>query len=102
MKPKTIEDLFMQIQIDADNGVVYNQELYYNECERIINELLAEHKRRILEANKPALPTNKCIEDWWRGSNDNKHFWEHEDTWSNKEVVNQIKTALRYFITVWQ
>lgn len=102
MKPKTIEELFMQIQIDANNGVVYNQELYYNECEQIINGLLKEQKKRNLEVNKLALPTDKCIEDWWRAGKGDEYFWEHEDTWKNREVVNQIKTALKYFITVWQ
>lgn len=102
MKPKTIEELFMQIQIDTDNGVVYNRELYYEECERIINELLAEHKKRILEANKSALPTDKCIEDWWRAGKGDEHFWEHEDTWKNREVVSEIKDALNYFLKTWQ
>lgn len=51
---------------------------------------------------KLVMPSDKCIEDWWKGNNNSKHFWKHENTWTNKEVVNEIKTALSYFITTWQ
>lgn len=55
-----------------------------------------------MNKKKPVMPSGKCIEDWWKGSNNSKHFWEHKDTWTNKEVINEIKIALKYFITTWQ
>ena len=52
--------------------------------------------------DEPVEPTKKCLMDWWRAGKGDKHFWEHKDQWSNQEIVNQIQTALRYFISVWQ
>ena len=30
------EDIFNSIQVDAENQVIYNKELYYNECKKMI------------------------------------------------------------------
>jgi len=39
MKPETLEELFDQIQIDADNGVIYNKAMYLKEAKRIVKKL---------------------------------------------------------------
>lgn len=36
----TFEDLFGEIQIDANNGVIFNQELYLDGCRRIANQYI--------------------------------------------------------------
>jgi len=44
MKINTIKELFGQIQIDADNQIIFNRELYEKEANRIISELLKKQK----------------------------------------------------------
>jgi hypothetical protein len=39
MKPKTLEELFDQIEIDANNGIVYNKRMYLN----FAKDIFAEH-----------------------------------------------------------
>jgi hypothetical protein len=36
MDINNFKDIFDSIEIDANNGVIYNKELYYNECKKIL------------------------------------------------------------------
>jgi hypothetical protein len=50
-----------------------------------------------------SLPTDECVEQWWaEGQDQNKGFWKEAPYRTNGDVVEEIKTALKYFITVWQ
>ena len=49
MKPNTLEELFDQIQIDADNHVIYNKELYLNEAKRIFAQSLVPSTQVVKE-----------------------------------------------------
>ena len=75
-------------------------------------------KRNILEEEKlkrtdvlaldiPAviksLPTDECVEQWWaEGQDQQKGFWQEAPYRTNGDVVEEIKTALKYFIETWQ
>lgn len=50
-----------------------------------------------------SLPTDECVEQWWaEGKDQQKGFWQEAPYRTNGDVVEEIKTALKYFITVWQ
>ena len=42
MIPQTLDELFDQIQIDADNGVVYNRDIYCEQAKKIVDKLVAK------------------------------------------------------------
>lgn len=46
-----------------------------------------------------SLPTDECVEQWWaEGQEQNKGFWQEAPYRTNGDVVEEIKTALKYFI----
>jgi hypothetical protein len=46
-----------------------------------------------------SLPTDECVEQWWAAGQDkNEGFWQDAPYRTNGDVVEEIKTALRYFI----
>lgn len=47
MKPTTFEELFSQIQIDADNQVIYNKEMYLKQA----LEIHQQHIKDLKESN---------------------------------------------------
>ena len=53
--------------------------------------------------NDLVMPTDECIEQWWAGkSYKNKMFWQEAPYMTNGDVVEEIKSAVKYFITKWQ
>ena len=70
-----------------------------------------ETKKRLVKLKKELiisdtvkyLPTDECVEQWWAGGQDKKpSFWKEAPYRTNGDVVEEIKTALKYFITIWQ
>ena len=50
-----------------------------------------------------SLPTDECVEQWWtEGKDQQKGFWKEAPYRTNGDVVEEIKTALKYFIETWQ
>jgi len=50
-----------------------------------------------------SLPTDECVEQWWAEGQDQKEvFWQKAPYRTNGDVVEEIKTALKYFIETWQ
>jgi len=50
-----------------------------------------------------SLPTDECVEQWWaEGQDQDKGFWQEAPYRTNGDVVEEIKTALKYFIETWQ
>ena len=50
-----------------------------------------------------SLPTDECVEQWWaEGQDQKKGFWQEAPYRTNGDVVEEIKTALKYFIETWQ
>lgn len=50
-----------------------------------------------------SLPTDECVEQWWaEGKDQQKGFWQEAPYRTNGDVVEEIKTALKYFIETWQ
>lgn len=50
-----------------------------------------------------SLPTDECVEQWWaEGQDQNKDFWQKAPYRTNGDIVEEIKTALKYFIETWQ
>jgi hypothetical protein len=53
--------------------------------------------------NIKSLPTDECVEQWWaEGQDQKKGFWQEAPYRTNGDVVEEIKTALKYFIETWQ
>lgn len=49
-----------------------------------------------------SLPDDEVIEQWWAEGKESDKFWQDAPYRTNGDVVEEIKTALKYFITVWQ
>lgn len=49
-----------------------------------------------------SLPDDEAIEQWWAEGKESDKFWQEAPYRTNGDVVEEIKTALKYFITVWQ
>lgn len=50
-----------------------------------------------------SLPTDECVEQWWAEGQDQKEgFWQEAPYRTNGDVIEEIKTALKYFIKTWQ
>jgi hypothetical protein len=49
-----------------------------------------------------SLPDDEAIEQWWAEGKESDKFWQDAPYRTNGDVVEEIKTALKYFITVWQ
>jgi hypothetical protein len=53
--------------------------------------------------NAKVMPADECIEKWWAEGRDNKSgFWDEAPYRTNGDVIEEIKTAVRYFIETWQ
>ena len=66
-----------------------------------ILELHTEQLRK--HAVVKSLPTDECVEQWWaEGQDQNEGFWQEAPYRTNGDVVEEIKTALKYFIETWQ
>lgn len=49
-----------------------------------------------------SLPDDEAIEQWWAEGKESDKFWQDAPYRTNGDVVEEIKAALKYFITVWQ
>ena len=78
-------------------------------CERYAKEY---HDSEVKKLNIPeltipavvkSLPTDECVEQRWaEGQDQNEGFWQEAPYRTNGDVVEEIKTALKYFIETWQ
>ena len=62
-----------------------------------------------LNRHDPAvMPTEECVKQWYAEGNEEGNEEGHQDYWNcwrcrtNNEVVYEIMTALKYFMTTWQ
>ena len=64
----------------------------------------------VVSVSEPILiPTDRCIEEWFMFPNtigdegifDECKFWQEAPYRTNGDVVEEIKTALKYFMTTW-
>src|SRR6056297_2232150 len=69
--------------------------------------LIRENKRflvlclQLFSSNEAvkSLPTDECVDQWWaEGQDQEKGFWQEAPYRTNGDVVEEIKTALKYFI----
>jgi hypothetical protein len=74
-------------------------EEYQKEC---WNELLRRVKNCSIPVVVKSLPDDEAIEQWWAEGKESDKFWQDAPYRTNGDVVEEIKTALKYFITVWQ
>lgn len=66
-------------------------------------DALNEVKNCSIPAVVKSLPTDECVEQWWaEGQDQNEGFWQEAPYRTNGDVVEEIKTALKYFIETWQ
>lgn len=49
-----------------------------------------------------SVPDDEVIEQWWAEGKKSDEFWQEAPYRTNGDVVEETKTALKYFITVWQ
>jgi hypothetical protein len=56
----------------------------------------------IIHDARLSLPDDEAIEQWWAEGKESDKFWQDAPYRTNGDVVEEIKTALNYFITVWQ
>ena len=73
----------------------------------IIGDTLDEYakainKNSVIPVVVLSLPDDKAIEQWWSEGKESDKFWQDAPYRTNGDVVEEIKTALKYFITVWQ
>lgn len=73
-------------------------------CEQYAKEYHdSEVKKLTIPAVAKSLPTDECVEQWWaQGKDQQKGFWQEAPYRTNGDVVEEIKTALKYFIETWQ
>ncbi|MCK9321727.1 MAG: hypothetical protein M0P32_06975 [Bacteroidales bacterium] len=84
----------------ADISEVSNETL-----KEVIKDFLLEAQNRALTipAVVKSLPTDECVEQWWaEGQDQQKGFWQEAPYRTNGDVIEEIKTALKYFIETWQ
>ena len=68
-----------------------------------LDTVLGEVKKLNIPAVVKSLPTDECVEQWWaEGQDQNEGFWQEAPYRTNGDVVEEIKTALKYFIETWQ
>jgi hypothetical protein len=95
---KLFDDLKTAHELPNDNSGEYNMG-YVDAMRMAMNQV---NNCSIPDVVK-SLPTDKCVEQWWaEGQDQNKGFWKEAPYRTNGDVVEEIKTALKYFITVWQ
>lgn len=73
-------------------------------CEQYAKEYHdSEVKKLTIPVVAKSLPTDECVEQWWaEGKDQQKGFWQEAPYRTNGDVVEEIKTALKYFIETWQ
>ena len=55
------------------------------------------------EVTEVAIPTDKCIEEWWsQDKYRDENWWRDAPYRTNGDVVEEIKTAINYFFKTWQ
>ena len=63
----------------------------------------AESQLKFIRDVSGVLPTDECVEQWWAEGQDQKEgFWQEAPYRTNGDVIEEIKTALKYFIETWQ
>ena len=84
---------------------------HWNEHEHIDDEFTASEMEAYYQAKLKlldipnvvlSLPDDEAIEQWWAEDKESDKFWQDATYRTNGDVVEEIKTALKYFITVWQ
>ena len=49
------------------------------------------------------MPTEECVKQWYAEGNDkDKNYWRHGSYRTTDEVLDEIMTALKYFMITWQ
>jgi hypothetical protein len=94
-----IENLRAQmrgVQLNA-----YQRGLALDEYYKLLDYVDELEKLTIPDVVK-SLPTDECVEQWWAEGKESDKFWQEAPYRTNGDVVEEIKTALKYFITVWQ
>ena len=87
----------MADQLEEDN---LSRIKHYQERNKGYRDIKERYKLPVLGKS---LPTNECIEQWWAEGQDQKEgFWQEAPYRTNGDVVEEIKTALKYFIETWQ
>ena len=87
----------MADQLEEDN---LSRIKHYQERNKGYRDIKERYKLPVV---KKSLPTNECIEQWWAEGQDQKEgFWQEAPYRTNGDVVEEIKTALKYFIETWQ
>lgn len=73
-------------------------------CEQYAKEYHdSEVKKLTIPAVAKSLPADECVEQWWaQGKDQQKGFWQEAPYRTNGDVIEEIKTALKYFIETWQ
>lgn len=83
----------------------------HNWCDAQSNEIPDQNRRYLMDEIKAlvlshvskSLPNDECVEQWWaEGKDQQKGFWQEAPYRTNGDVVEEIKTALKYFIETWQ
>ena len=83
----------------TSNGCRDMDEIRFNQA---VNEALEVVKSCSIPDVVLSLPDDEAIEQWWAEGKESDKFWQDAPYRTNGDVVEEIKTALKYFITVWQ
>jgi len=71
--------------------------------DKYIDHLESKVKALSTPVVRKSLPTDDCLEQWWaEGQDEKESFWQEAPYRTNGDVVEEIKTALKYFIETWQ
>ena len=90
----TEHELFGELHEQEETGLFGNEHRRQYEVQQEALRLSAVAK---------SLPTDECVEQWWaEGQDQQKGFWQEAPYRTNGDVVEEIKTALKYFIETWQ
>jgi hypothetical protein len=97
-------DRLDQLRIDitkVENDDKVERDAY--EIQQLLFKAMDVVKKLTIPAVAKLLPTDECVEQWWaQGKDQQKGFWQEAPYRTNGDVVEEIKTALKYFIETWQ
>ena len=94
-----IRELLIVPSVDEQPKLAINQMKILN----LLVELRNEAEQLTIPDFVKSLPTDECVEQWWaEGQDKKKGFWQEAPYRTNGDVVEEIKTALKYFIQTWQ
>ena len=94
-----IRELLIVPSVDEQPKLAINQMKILN----LLVELRNEAEQLTIPDVVKSLPTDECVEQWWvEGQDKKKVFWQEAPYRTNGDVVEEIKTALKYFIQTWQ